>query len=315
MRKKEKSIIPPGIAANVLFLSDRTCCVCKKKNYLQIHHIDEKPSNFDIDNLAVLCLDCHTETQIKGGFFRKLDSHQVKLYRDNWLTNIAKKRSQEKTEISISTTTKTNVYEDITAFYKEIGQVKLLAFHYDSEKKIELRDKYIEKILKNNPSDEDIIYFRKLQNKLELIPKKVIRREIKRLSNEKNWFNLGRLYASIGKYKIAVENYVKGCEQYIKTDNLFTVAYHIKEMLGDGIIDELFKIELQKSIRKKELWHQLRCLEELGKESKIRDLLIKNEKIIKKSKNISLKIQLAIVQGDDKTYLKLMKEDALRDNL
>jgi hypothetical protein len=83
--KKQRTPIPEDIAAQVQFLSDRTCCVCRKPGKpIQIHHIDENPSNNALDNLAVMCLACHDLTQIRGGFGRKLDAAQVKLYRDDW---------------------------------------------------------------------------------------------------------------------------------------------------------------------------------------------------------------------------------------
>ena len=70
---KQRPPIPDNIAAEVLFASDRTCCVCQEKGKpVQIHHIDGNPSNNAVENLAVLCLDCHNETQIKGGFGRQL---------------------------------------------------------------------------------------------------------------------------------------------------------------------------------------------------------------------------------------------------
>lgn len=83
---KKKVRVPDELAAKVLFLADRTCCVCRDRNKrVQIHHIDDDPSNNDEVNLAVLCLgECHTETQLRGGFDRKLDQHQVILYRDDW---------------------------------------------------------------------------------------------------------------------------------------------------------------------------------------------------------------------------------------
>src|SRR5262249_47936200 len=47
-------------------------------------HIDDDPGNSVEENLAVLCFDCHRDTQIRGGFDRKLDRHQIILYRDEW---------------------------------------------------------------------------------------------------------------------------------------------------------------------------------------------------------------------------------------
>lgn len=81
------------IQSNAIFMQDRTCCVCrdKKKKYIQVHHIDENNDNNDINNLAILCLDCHTETQIQGGFFRKLDPDIIRKYRDEWIEIVTKK--------------------------------------------------------------------------------------------------------------------------------------------------------------------------------------------------------------------------------
>jgi hypothetical protein len=59
----------------------------------QIHHIDENPANNEFRNLAVLCLECHNETQIRGGFGRKLNADQIILYRDDWLIQVAKTRA------------------------------------------------------------------------------------------------------------------------------------------------------------------------------------------------------------------------------
>jgi hypothetical protein len=82
---KARTDIPAATAANVLFRADRTCCVCRTiGKAVQIHHLDEDPSNHAPANLAVLCFDCHRETQLRGGFGRKLDSNQVALYRDSW---------------------------------------------------------------------------------------------------------------------------------------------------------------------------------------------------------------------------------------
>lgn len=95
--KRRTPVISPDVAAKVQFLADRTCCVCRKQGKpVQIHHIDADPTNNDIENLAVLCLDCHTQTLVSGGFYRKLDANQVRLYRDDWLNAVAKQRARKK---------------------------------------------------------------------------------------------------------------------------------------------------------------------------------------------------------------------------
>lgn len=82
----------------VLFDHDRTCCVCRDSNkkFIQIHHIDGNKENNNPDNLAVLCLDCHTETQLKGGFYKKLSPNLVTRYRDEWIDLVRRaKQSME----------------------------------------------------------------------------------------------------------------------------------------------------------------------------------------------------------------------------
>jgi hypothetical protein len=93
-KRKQKNATPVDLAAGVLFRSDRTCCVCRTAGKpVQIHHIDEDLSNSIERNLAVLCFDCHTDTQVRGGFHRKLDADQVILYRDDWIQVVARRRA------------------------------------------------------------------------------------------------------------------------------------------------------------------------------------------------------------------------------
>jgi hypothetical protein len=101
MAKKNRIEIPAEIAADILFRSNRTCCVCREKKPVQIHHVDENPANYSEGNLAILCFDCHRDTQIRGGFDRKLDSAQIRRYRDDWLTRVANKREREHGPLSL----------------------------------------------------------------------------------------------------------------------------------------------------------------------------------------------------------------------
>ena len=94
INEKKRVTIPIETAAKALFLSDRTCCVCRELGKsVQLHHINENTKKNDINNLAVLCFDCHRETQISGGFARKLNSEQIILYRGDWLQIVSQKRT------------------------------------------------------------------------------------------------------------------------------------------------------------------------------------------------------------------------------
>jgi len=106
MAKKNRVTISEDIAAEILFLSDRTCCICNERGkQVQIHHIDENPANNAIENLSVLCFDCHNQTMIKGGFGRKLDSSQIIKYRHEWLARVKNRKSKADEIASIHTVT------------------------------------------------------------------------------------------------------------------------------------------------------------------------------------------------------------------
>lgn len=91
---KIRTPIPSDLAADVMLSSDSTCCVCRERGKtLQIHHIDDDPSNNVFENLSILCLECHTDTQLKGGFGRKLNAHIVIKYRDEWIERVKLRRN------------------------------------------------------------------------------------------------------------------------------------------------------------------------------------------------------------------------------
>ena len=98
-QRKDRVPIPEDVAAGVLFRSDRTCCVCHKAGkQVQIHHINENPADNNPFNLAVLCLECHGQTQISGGFGRRLNAKLVTLYRDHWVNVVQMRRTAETLE-------------------------------------------------------------------------------------------------------------------------------------------------------------------------------------------------------------------------
>src|SRR5437867_4398073 len=91
--EKTRTPVPEDVVAEVMFASDRTCCVCRTPGLrVQIHHLDENPANHDPSNLAVLCLQDHDATQTRGGFGRRLTSQEVITYRDDWLERVRARR-------------------------------------------------------------------------------------------------------------------------------------------------------------------------------------------------------------------------------
>jgi hypothetical protein len=92
---KPRTPIPDDISAEVMLQHDRTCCVCHIPGLsVQLHHIDENPTNHAISNLAVLCLQHHEETQLRGGFAKKLKAADVVLSRDDWVRRVQSRRDK-----------------------------------------------------------------------------------------------------------------------------------------------------------------------------------------------------------------------------
>ena len=86
---KTRVLIPSDLVADVMFASGSTCCVCRERGKaVQVHHVDENPADNTFENLTVLCLECHNQTQVSGGFGRKLNAPLVIKYRDEWLERV-----------------------------------------------------------------------------------------------------------------------------------------------------------------------------------------------------------------------------------
>jgi len=123
---KERTEIPTEVASAVLFDQDRTCCVCREPGkHVQLHHIDEDPSNNSPGNLAVLCLEHHNDTQLRGGFARKLSAETVIRYRDEWIEAVRRRR-QEADKIVVARMTAG--FAAPATSWKRPPQVELMAF-------------------------------------------------------------------------------------------------------------------------------------------------------------------------------------------
>ena len=302
---KRRVEIPRAIAAQVLFSQDRTCCVCRVLGKpVQIHHIDDNPSNNVSENLAVLCFDCHRETQLQGGFDRKLNSDQVLLYRDDWVEFVSRKRvavaaSQHIVEShghrrqEIENESNTSLAE----IYRENCQYSLLAIHYHSVPNQELRD----------TSDSDVVFLRGIQDRADLIPVDVIERRIKRMENERDWTGRARLFNTIHRPLDAVRSYLQGINESLSEGRTFSAAFYLKELAEEGLIDELFSRALQEAVDEKDLWWQIRSLQELGWESELTALLNEHADSIRESGDLMMLELLAMAEGDYESQLQFRK--------
>ena len=103
--------IPVTIDAEIMFLSNLKCCIDNKKGD-HIHHLDGNNSNNSLDNLVLLCFDCHNQASIKGNLGKKLSVPVIKKYRahhyqviktqrDNALKTISGKQIKQLTQEGI----------------------------------------------------------------------------------------------------------------------------------------------------------------------------------------------------------------------
>ncbi len=312
--KKRRLDVPSEVAAQVLFLSDRTCCVCHAANkQVQIHHIDDDPSNNALVNLSVLCLECHALTQIKGGFGRKLDPAQVTLYRDDWIRVVGEKRATDQGKSGKTIKDESFRIEwaiAVAEIYREEGRFVELALHYDSLGQLELRDKYVEEVLKHEPSDHDICLLRGRQGRPDLVPAEVVERRLKHFTEHKNLVDRGFLYLALGRYREAAMDWIDAVQEDLEEQNEFTAAIYMKRLVERGVVDQLFVSALKKAREDNDVWWQVRALEELGWSDDLRELLLANAESIEESDNLQLKQKLARARGDNRKVVDLGKEIA-----
>lgn len=309
-QKKLRDPIPKDMAARVLFLADRTCCVCRSRGRaVQIHHIDDNPANNDSKNLAVLCFECHRETQITGGFDRKLDAEQVLLYRDDWLGLVAQQRAAEQSSEGMSQTDNVDIelLTSLAEIYREKEDFELLAIHYDGIGNEELRDKYIDLALKKQLSDSWVILLRSLQGRADLIPQEVIEREYEQRRKYNDWLQRARMLSKVGRNQEAVADYLRGIQKTLKENRIFSAAFYLKELASSNLIQEMFILAFKKASDDGDLWWQVRALQELGWESELRDLLIEHEDEISSGDDLMLKMYLAHAKNDRDAYIQFSK--------
>jgi len=302
-----------GLAAYVLFSSDRTCCVCREAGKaVQIHHIDGNRDNNVAGNLVVLCLDCHNATLIEGGFGRRLDPDQIILYRDDWYRIVLQRRSMHdfRDQLASQDSNKMEAITSVIETYREDKKYELLASYYNSLGNYELRDKYIELAIERNPDDETICFFRALQGKPELIPPEVAERRLKSLTSRGDWEQRARLYADLGKPVEAVKDYLRGIAASLDGSRLFSAAYYLKELSASGLVQKLFASAYEEAKAEGDLWWMIRALQELDWKQELKSVVLKNAEEIERSRNPSLLLLLARSRGDNAQALELMKEIA-----
>jgi hypothetical protein len=103
MSAKKRIPIPAKTENDVMYSSDRLCCIDKKKG-VHIHHVDGNPSNNEFNNLALLCFDCHDEATKTGSLSKKLSPGTIIKYRTYHYEVVSKTRQANLDKLTPKTT-------------------------------------------------------------------------------------------------------------------------------------------------------------------------------------------------------------------
>ena len=270
------------VAAKVLFESDRTCCICRTQGKpVQIHHIDGDHSNSVSENLAVLCLECHDLTMIKGGFGRKLDATQVLLYKNDWLQAVGRNRAEKSAKNAEEITSRKvqlGLLIDELEELKKGNAYDQIIFMLDEMENIKLRDEYIAKYIAEYPDDMDgQVFFRAMQERLDLLEKDKVDAYLAELAADESWSQIARCLVSLGRRREAVHYYLRDILHSLEHKNTFSAAYYLKELAARRLHIDLFDQAHEESVKKGDRWWELRSLEELGLYDEV-DTLLESEK-------------------------------------
>lgn len=117
--KNLRTNVPTDKAAQLLFHNRHQCCVCHEpRKAVHIHHIDEDSGNNDWDNLAVLCLDHHSDVTGSQGFGRNYSQEEILLFKQHWE---AECESWRQTSGSDAASADVEIVEPIETIFKVIS--------------------------------------------------------------------------------------------------------------------------------------------------------------------------------------------------
>lgn len=92
--------VPLAAEEETLFNANHTCCICRERNKdAIIHHIDGNRMNNNLDNLAVLCLDCHSRVTGARGLGKSFRQGEVRRYKRSWDKRVRDSREAPRPKI------------------------------------------------------------------------------------------------------------------------------------------------------------------------------------------------------------------------
>src|SRR5712692_1405406 len=93
MAQPRRPPIPAAAREALLYRNDHTCCICNDRSRdVQIHHIDGDPANNAPENLAVVCLDCHSRVTGARGLGQSYRPGEVRKYKRTWERRLEARR-------------------------------------------------------------------------------------------------------------------------------------------------------------------------------------------------------------------------------
>lgn len=281
--------------------------MCREsRKAVQIHHIDEDPSNNDARNLAALCFDCHRETQISGGFDRKLDAEQVALYRDDWHQTVAAQRASmsERADPSgetIDPSRDVNLLTSLIEYHKEQGNNADLARLYARIGNEELRDKYVELAIENSDNPREVLFNRRLQGRLDEVPSDIVETVLAEIA-ETDWTAHAWLLLDLGRdVEAAAVTLRQLMEDGVGESNWFMTAWYMKHLVP-VISHRLFILALREAVENDDLLWQLRALQELGWDTEVKAFLLSHSSEVEQLDDPHLLRELAAARGDIDSY-------------
>lgn len=130
MRQRQRLKIPKAVEHEVLFRSAHTCCICHDRNKdVQIHHVDGNPNNNRIENLAVLCLDCHSRVSGPRGLGKAYSPEEARKYKSSWEARLRESRRVQRPVIRYQKELISQIdllVCDVLASDKDVGRARRL---------------------------------------------------------------------------------------------------------------------------------------------------------------------------------------------
>src|SRR5439155_21189144 len=169
----------------------------------------------------------------RGGFDRKLDADQIVLYRDDWHRIVAATRtstaSPSQARDPVLGKTDAALATSVVEILRERNDTEGLAFHYHRIGNVDLRDKYIEELLSEDPDQRTLIGWRWRQGRLDEVPEEAITGFLDFLE-EVDLTAHARFLFALRRFEEAARSYARVIIDAIDDGRTFTAAYYLREM-------------------------------------------------------------------------------------